>query len=157
MSLKQQIVDDKTGEVKSERKLPDNHGFLMMFDVGSELMEEIIDEYPKAAAMLTRMTRMMDGTNTLIASRETLGSLLNMSRGTVGRCIRYLKEKKAITTSTIGNITAIHVNSRIAWKNGLAKAKYAKFNATVIISEKEQKYDAEITTTRSKIVGKIKP
>ncbi|QJP72054.1 helix-turn-helix domain-containing protein [Burkholderia glumae] len=156
MGLRQQIIDSETGEVKSERVLPENFGFVMLYDIGSELMEEMVSENPKAAIMLHRLMRMMDGTNTFIASRETLASLLNTSRATVGRSIAYLKEKKAITTSCVGNITAIHVNSKVAWKNGRAKAKYARFNATVVISERAQKTDSELTTIRANMVGKIK-
>ncbi|MHC6051555.1 hypothetical protein ACYT84_07255 [Ralstonia solanacearum] len=80
----------------------------------------------------------MDKTNSIVASRRTLSELLGHSERTINRSISYLKEKQVITTSRSGSSVIIHVNSKVAWKNGRAKAKFAKFNATVLISESEQ-------------------
>ncbi|MBR7998427.1 MULTISPECIES: replication/maintenance protein RepL [Burkholderia cepacia complex] len=138
MTYKQQIVEKKTGKVKSERDLPENFGFVMLFENEISSLRQLITDNPKALALTLLLIEQMDKTNSIVASRRTLSELLGHSERTINRSISYLKEKQVITTSRSGSSVIIHVNSKVAWKNGRAKAKFAKFNATVLISESEQ-------------------
>ncbi|WP_156444526.1 replication/maintenance protein RepL [Burkholderia sp. MSMB1826] len=138
MTCKQQIVDSHTGEVKSERVLPENFGFVMLFESEIGSLRKLIGDNPKALELLLLLMEQMDKTNSIVASRATLKELLGHSERTITRSIAYLKEKQVITTSRAGSTVIMHVNAKVAWKNGRSKAKFAKFNATVLISQSEQ-------------------
>ncbi len=138
MSLKQQIIDTTTGEVKTEKVLPENHNFVMLFRDQMPALRMIANENPKAQQLLLLLIENMDGANSLVASRETLAELLGHSRATVCRSIKYLKEKAIIDTSRTGNTVILHINAKIVWSSHANKKKYAKFSANVLISDSEQ-------------------
>ena len=81
----------------------------------------------------------------MIVSIETISELLEWSRPTVCRKIKFLKEKNFITTARTGNSSIYFVNANIAWSTYGNKKEYAKFKASVLISKSEQEYRIKST------------
>ena len=80
-------------------------------------------------------------TNCVVVSYQTLGEVTGVSRPTVGRAIRLLKEDNWIESVRVGNVNAICVNARVFWQAAANQKRYAKFSATVVASETEQDSD----------------
>ncbi|MCX3506454.1 plasmid replication initiation protein, partial [Escherichia coli] len=64
--------------------------------------------------------------------------ITGVSRPTVGRAIKLLKDDNWIDTVKVGNANAYCVNEKVFWQAGRNQRKYAIFSATVIASESEQ-------------------
>ena len=77
-------------------------------------------------------------TNAVVCSYGTLCEVTGVSRPTVGRAIKLLKDENWIDTVKIGNASAYCVNERVFWQAGRNQRKYAVFSATVIASASEQ-------------------
>ena len=77
-------------------------------------------------------------TNAVVCSYRVLEEALGVSRSTVGRAIKTLKEDRWIDTVKVGSATAYCVNERAFWQAGRNQRKYAIFSATVVASESEQ-------------------
>lgn len=77
-------------------------------------------------------------TNAVVVSYTALCEVTGVSRPTVGRAIKLLKDDNWIDAVKIGNATAYCVNARAFWQAARNQKKYAIFQATVIASESEQ-------------------
>ncbi|WP_287955863.1 replication/maintenance protein RepL [Achromobacter xylosoxidans] len=149
--LKRQIVDNKTGEVLTERELPKNHNFVMFFREEMKSIRALAAKDPKAFSILFLMTEQMGENNSLVVSRETLAELLEFSLPTVDRKLKYLRENNFISVVKSGNMNIYLINARLAWTTYANNRRYAEFKATVLISESEQKDNhAQIKKTVNK-------
>lgn len=136
--LKRQIVNNKTGEVLTEKELPKNHNFVMFFREEMKSIRALASKDPKAFAILFLMTEQMGENNSIIVSRETLAELLAFSLPTVDRKLKYLRDNKFISVVKSGNMNIYLINARLAWTTYANNRRYAEFKATVLISETEQ-------------------
>lgn len=140
MSLERQVIDTATGEVKSRGYLGENQNFVMLFRNEISSIVNLQKEDAKAGVLFMFLLEHMDRENALIVSIETISELLEWSRPTVCRKIKFLKEKNFITTARTGNSSIYFVNANIAWSTYGNKKEYAKFKASVLISKSEQEY-----------------
>lgn len=77
-------------------------------------------------------------TNAVVCSYVTLMEVTGVSRSSVARAIKVLKEDAWIDAVKIGNATAYGINARAFWQASRNQKKYAIFSATVIASASEQ-------------------
>lgn len=77
-------------------------------------------------------------TNAVVCSYVTLMEVTGVSRSSVARAMRVLKEDAWIDAIKIGNATAYGINARAFWQASRNQKKYAIFQATVIASATEQ-------------------
>jgi DNA-binding MarR family transcriptional regulator len=91
-----------------------------------------------AHQVLLTMVQEMNKANVLIATQKTLASYAGYSIATIKTAIKYLEEHQWIEIRRIGNIQGYAVNSRAFWQT-TPHGRMAVFNATVIISEEDQK------------------
>ena len=156
MGFTQQIVDDKTGEIRSKRSLGENHNFVMVFREEMHSLRKIAIKDGKALAVFMLITEHMDQSNSLIVSRETIGEILGMSIATVDRKLKFLKDNNFITTIKSGVSSIYMINANIAWSTYGNMKKYAQFKASVLISKTEQDYKIKNSTSKTTIVKKQK-
>lgn len=138
--LVQQIVDKKTGDVKSQKTLGENHNFVMFFRNEMHSLRKIAIQDGKALSILILLTEHMDNTNSLIVSRETIAEILEMNIVTVDRKLKYLKDNNFISAIKSGTSNIYQINANIAWSTHGNKKDYATFKANVLISRTEQDY-----------------
>ena len=141
MSLERQVIDTATGEVKSRGYLGENQNFVMLFRNEISSIVNLQKEDAKAGVLFMFLLEHMDRENALIVSIETISELLEWSRPTVCRKIKFLKEKNFITTARTGNSSIYFVNANIAWSTYGNKKEYAKglYNAIVQYQDVEEK------------------
>jgi Fe2+ or Zn2+ uptake regulation protein len=94
----------------------------------------------------------MDGYNAVVCSQTVLQEQFEVSRVTVSRAIKLLKEKKYIDIFKSGTSNVYAVNKQIAWNSWGSNYRYAKFEANIILSESEQEESvkAKIKTVKHK-------
>lgn len=145
MGYKQQIIDEKTGDVLSERKIKSNTNFVQFYKNEMASIRTLAQEDAKAAALFLYLTEYMDTANALVVSRETIAEQLEWSVPTVDRKIKSLKDKGFITTVRSGTSNVYLVNANLAWTSDGTKREYAKFKANVVVSKSEQEYRTKTT------------
>lgn len=143
MALERQIVDKETGEIKSRGTLGENSNFIMLFRNELGALVELQKKDPKAGALFMFFLEHMDQENALIVSVETISEMLEWGVATVYRQIKILKDKQLINVGKTGTSNIYFINANVAWATYGNKKNYAKFKASVLISESEQKYRAK--------------
>jgi len=105
---------------------------------------------PKAAAILTFLVDQMDNNNTVIVSYQVLQELLGVSKETVRKSIKVLKESSFIAVLKSGTSNVYAVNDSIYWKSWGSSRKYSKFSANVILTSSEQSKEIQNVLTNVK-------
>jgi Fe2+ or Zn2+ uptake regulation protein len=101
-----------------------------------------------AAEIFMMFLEHSDKNNCLIVSYETMMDIFGKKRTTIYKTIKYLKEKKLITTLKSGSSNIYCLNSNVVWKQAQDNLKYAKFTANVLISEAEQESKLQSIKTK---------
>ena len=80
-------------------------------------------------------------TNAVVCSYTTLMEITGVSRASVARAIKLLKDDRWVEAVKVGSATAYCVNANAFWQAGRNQKKYAIFQATVIASSTDQDSD----------------
>lgn len=80
-------------------------------------------------------------TNAVVCSYATLVEITGMSRATVARAVKILRDDNWIEGIKIGGANAYAINARAFWQASNNQRKYAIFQATVIAARSEQDSD----------------
>ncbi|NUD82549.1 replication/maintenance protein RepL [Escherichia coli] len=119
-----------------------NFNFVQLSRAYLRQMRQLARKSPIAHEILYYFVEHMGRTtNAVVCSYATLCEMTGVSRPTVGRAIKLLKDDNWIDTVKIGNSNAYCVNERVFWQAGRNQRKYAIFSATVIASASEQDND----------------
>lgn len=93
----------------------------------------------------------MDNYNAVVCSHKVIQEALDMSLSTVNRGVKCLKDNQILEIGKTGTTNVYYLNKEIIWHSWSNNRKYAKFGATVVLSESEQKAE---TTRYSQITLK---
>lgn len=93
---------------------------------------------PIAYRIFKFLINSMDDYNAVICSQSVLQETFGVSRVTISRAIKILKDKKYIEIYKSGTSNVYAVNKNIVWNSWGNNYKYAKFGANIILSESEQ-------------------
>ena len=120
----------------------DNYNFVQLNKGYMKQMRELARNSPVGMQILLYLTEHMGRTtNAVVCSYKTLQEVTGLSRTSVAKGIRLLKDDNWIDAIKIGNATAYCINERVVWQAGRNERKYAKFSATVIAAASEQDSD----------------
>jgi hypothetical protein len=119
-----------------------NYNFIQIQKKALKLLRDLIDKNATAARIITLMAEKMNKQNALVCSYDTLMKITGMSRSTLVRSIKYLKDHKWIDVVKVGSANAYIINSNIFWQDEGDK-RFAVFNAVVIASSDEQDESVE--------------
>lgn len=98
----------------------------------------------------------MDGYNALIASYKVFEEALDLSKPTIARGIKFLKDKGYIYILKSGSANVYTINPKIIWKSWGKNIQYCEFPANIIISKAEQEADTAKINEHFKKVMNIK-
>ena len=93
---------------------------------------------PKAHAILYFLVDQMDEYNAVMCSSKVIEEVLGVSRVTVSRAIKFLKENGFIAILRSGTSNVYAINDTVYWKSWGNKKQYSKFPANVVLSLSEQ-------------------
>ncbi|EFP2198658.1 replication/maintenance protein RepL [Escherichia coli] len=126
-------------ETSQSQEGKDNFNFVQLSRNYLKQLRNLARKSPIAHEILYYLVEHMGKTtNAVICSYATLCEVTGVSRPTVGRAIKLLKDDNWIDTVKVGNANAYCVNEKVFWQAGRNQRKYAIFSATVIASESEQ-------------------
>jgi DNA-binding transcriptional ArsR family regulator len=125
-----------------------NSPFKRWTQLNNEHTAELIQlalKYPKAHAILYFLVDQMDEYNAVVCSVKVISELLNVSRQTVSKNIKILKEHGFIVILKSGASNVYVINDKVYWKSWSNNKKYSKFPANVVLSFSEQDADYKKT------------
>jgi hypothetical protein len=130
------MIRDKS---KVEDKSNDNSNFVQLSRGYMSQMRVLSRKSPVAMQIFLYLIEHMGRTtNAVVCSYRVLSEVTHLSRTSVAKAIKILKEENWIDAVKIGNATAYAINERVVWQAGRNERKYAIFSATIIASESEQ-------------------
>lgn len=113
-------------------------GYYMMSRAAEKNLRAMQRDNPAAALVFSVIRENMQiGTNAVTISQATLCKILNRSRATISRGVKYLSDNQFVQTIKTGNVSTYVVNEQIAFA-GTAGQRKAVFSATVVAHECEQ-------------------
>lgn len=127
---------------KKEWKESDNVDFVQVSRQYLKNWRGLIRKNAYAAEILVFLIEKMGKpTNAVVCSYQTLQEATGVSRTTVAKAIKHLKDNHWIQVVRIGNASAYCVNEKVVWQSARNLRKYAVFSATVVASNSEQDID----------------
>lgn len=94
-------------------------------------------ENPNALSVFMFISQNMDGNNALCISMKALEEALELSRSTLSRAVRYLKDKGWLCVLKTGTSNVYIINPDIEWTSWANQKKYCKFQTNVIVTPSE--------------------
>ena len=119
-----------------------NSNFVQLSRAYLAQMRNLARKNPVAHEILYYLVENMGRTtNAIVCSYKTLCEVTGVSRPTVGRAIKTLKDDNWVDVVKTGNASAYCVNERVFWQAGRNQRQYAVFSATVIAAASDQDSD----------------
>jgi hypothetical protein len=138
------LFNNATDKLEHERRLAAQDknnvpgGFYMMSRSAEKNLRVLQSENPAASLIFSVIREHMNiGTNAVTVSNTALSQIINKSRATITRAIKYLSDKKYVQIIKVGGVNCYVVNEKIAF-SGSKGQRQAVFSATVVAHEKEQ-------------------
>jgi len=128
------MYHERSIEVTEEQK---DKNFVKFFRPFMDEVTKMAGENYTAFKLFQLLCKHMDGYNALCASQQVLMELLDVSRPTIGRAIKYLKENGWICVLKSGTSNVYIVNPNVAWTSYGNQKEYCKFQANVLLSATE--------------------
>jgi len=144
-------------QLKRERSSPFNRWAQFNLEHGKKLMRFAM-KYPQAQAILFFLVDHMDEYNAVMCSYKVFQELFEISKPTVTRAIKVLKEHGLIAVLKSGSSNIYAINDKVFWKSWGNNLRYSKFPANVVLSlsEQDKEYQAHfknLQTTKHKEVS----
>jgi hypothetical protein len=109
---------------------------------GHQAWAQLSVQSPRACQLLHLLIAHMDKSGALVASHLTLAGLMKSSVATTKRALAVLTEQAWIQTIRLGSerggVLAYVINCRVAWADARDNLRFARFNARVLVSSKDQ-------------------
>lgn len=148
-----QIEQDKKQEediLERERNSPFK-SFIQMNKKTYELEDKLMRENPLAYRIWRFLANNMDSYNAVIVSQEVMTEIFEVSKTTIWRALKLLKDGGYIKTYRTGGSNVYTINDNMVWNSWGTNKKYSKFSANVIISESEQEEEIKKTIKDIKV------
>lgn len=113
-------------------------GYYMMSRAAEKNLRTLQRENSTASLVFSIIRENMQiGTNAVTVSNEALAKILGVSKRTIARATKHLKDKNYVQVIKVGTSNTYVVNERVAFA-GTAGQRKAVFSATVVAHETEQ-------------------
>lgn len=94
-------------------------------------------ENPNALSVFMFISQNMDGNNALCISMKAMEEALELSRSTLSRAVKHLKEKGWLCVLKTGTSNVYIINPEIEWTSWKNQKRYCKFTTNVIVTPSE--------------------
>lgn len=125
---------DKPEQQQDDKK---NRNFIQLYRTGIDSLTELATANSTAFKLMMFLMKNMDGTNALVVSNNALQEILQLSKATICRSVKYLKDSGYICVLKTGTSNAYIVNPELAWTSYEYQKQYCKFSATVLLTSTE--------------------
>lgn len=126
----------------SDRELTEeqrNKNFVMMYRDHMPELRWLMKKSGIASSILNFIMEHMDNKNALCCSYQVFIDYFDISKDTVRRSIKLLKDNGFIDVLKSGTSNVYIVNEEVAWTSWENQKKYCKFQGNILISAVENK------------------
>lgn len=131
-------IQDKTGGIKVEQQRnKENRDFVMYFRPFMDELTKMAGENYTAYKLFQFFCKNMDGTNALVVSMNALSEIMQLSRQTISKAIKYLSDNGWVCVMKTGTTNVYIVNPEVAWTSYADQKATCNFKANVILCGSE--------------------
>lgn len=134
-----QIENEKQKEIEKREKEKKNSNFVMMYREHMPEIRWLMKKSKYASSIFNFILEHMDYNNALMCSYQIFEDYFEISKDTVRRAIKILKDNGFIDVLKSGTSNVYIVNQEIAWSSWDNQKKFCKFNGNILISATENK------------------
>ncbi len=146
------LEDEQEKKRREKEKKSPYDDFLQVNNKMYKAEDWLMSKSPIAYRTFRFLINNMDGYNSVICSYQVLQEQFNVSKETIRRAIKLLKEKQYIEIYKSGTSNVYAINKEIVWKSWGNQHKYAKFGANIILSEIEQEKNIKLKIAKHNTV-----
>ena len=150
---RQQQLDEQANKEKEENEKAKKSPYDSWIQLNKDAYKAedwLMAKSPIAYRIFKFLMNNMDGYNAVVCSHQVLQEYFDVSKPTITRAVKLLKERNYVDVHKSGTSNVYTVNKQIAWNSWGNHFKYAKFGANIIIAESEQ--ETKLKTLRHKEV-----
>lgn len=136
---RREIEEEQQKELKKHEKEKKNSNFVMMYREHMPEIRWLMKKSRYASNIFNFILEHMDYNNALMCSYQVFMDYFEISKPTVTRAIKLLKDNGFIDVLKSGTSNVYIVNQEIAWSSWDNQKKYCKFNGNILISAIENK------------------
>lgn len=150
--------DKKEKEARERAKKSPFDNFVQVNKDYYKAEDWLMAKSPIAYRIFKFLINGMDDYNAVICSYQVLQETFDVSKPTITRAIKLLKEKKYVDVYKTGTSNVYAINKNIVWQSWGTNYDKAKFGANIILSESEQEESvkAQIKAIRHKEITTVK-
>ena len=115
----------------------ENKDFVMYFRPFMDELTKMAGENYTAYKLFQFFCKNMDGTNALVVSMNALSEIMQTSRQTVSKAVKYLSENGWVCVLKSGTSNVYIVNPDVAWTSYADQKATCNFQANVILCASE--------------------
>lgn len=136
---KREIELEKQKEEEEREGSKRNSNFVQLYRDDMPELRWLTAKSGTATSILFFIIEHMDNKNALACSYAVFEDYFDISKDTIRRSIKLLKDNGFIDTLKMGTSNIYIVNTEIAWTSWNNQKQYTKFNGNMLVSKKENK------------------
>ena len=114
-----------------------NENFVQLYRDHMPELRWLMKKSGTASVMFNFILEQMDEYNALVCSQKVFMEQFNISKDTVRRCIKLLKDEGFLDILKSGTNNVYVVNQEIAWTTDENKKTFCKFGGNIILRKSE--------------------
>lgn len=143
--LKSKAIDEGCEQEEAKK----NHNFIQLKRPAIKYFRSLMKDNPLAAQIFSFLMEHMDYRNAVVCSSTVLREYFEVSRMSVYRALKCLKESHFLIIGKSGSTNVFIVNPEIVWSSYASAKKFCEFQGTIFMSETENK-DLEVKAKKFK-------
>jgi hypothetical protein len=154
---RRKYLDKEEQKLESEKKREKQSPYSNWYQFNKDHTKEMIwlvTNHPKAQAILLFLLDQMDAYNAVMCSYQVFQDALGISKQTITRSIKILKDYGFIAIYKSGTSNVYVINDDLAWNSWGNNRKYCKFPASIVLSANEnEEYLKQIQASKIKRIS----
>lgn len=115
----------------------ENKDFVMYFRPFMDELTKMAGENYTAYKLFQLICKNMDGTNALVISMSALSEIMQLSRQTISKAVKYLSNNGWLCVMKSGTSNVYIVNPNVAWTSYADQKATCSFHANVVLCGSE--------------------
>lgn len=136
---KLELQEQERQKQEQAEKSRKNSNFIQVYRDNMPELRWLMGKSGIASKLLFFILEHMDNKNALACSYVVFEDYLEVSKDTIRRALKILRENGFIDVLKMGTSNVYIVNTEIAWTSFENQKQYAKFEGNMLISRKENK------------------
>ena len=132
-------MEERNDSMIEFEKAKKNHNFIMMYRDHMPELRWLMKKSGIASGIFNFIMEHMDSRNALCCSYAVFMDYFEISKPTVTKAIKLLKDNGFIDVLKSGTSNVYVVNTEVAWTSWNNSKQYCQFDGKILVSRKENK------------------